>query len=85
MTSKPPGVRVVDAGSADPGFAGVRPIPIDANQIDICKPPDRDSPVYGRVAPFVSKIRDTLIQRREDTSAQTASFVRAQPRPRALS
>ncbi|MEU8213031.1 hypothetical protein AB0B85_27965 [Micromonospora sp. NPDC049044] len=49
-------VRVVTASSANPGLAGVKPIPIDANHGDICKPLSRDSVVYGQVRRFVGAI-----------------------------
>lgn len=51
------GVRVVDEASANPGLAGVRPIPVDADHIDICKPPDRASVVYGQVLRFLVELR----------------------------
>ncbi|GAB3430200.1 NACHT domain-containing protein [Actinophytocola sediminis] len=50
------GLRVVDETSANPGLAGVTPIAVDANHIDICKPADRSSLVYGQVKRFVSKM-----------------------------
>ncbi|MFF5032245.1 alpha/beta hydrolase [Nocardia salmonicida] len=53
-------VRVVDEASANPGIPLVRPIPIDANHIDIGKPAGRSAPMYGRVLRFVSGIRDGL-------------------------
>jgi len=51
------GVHVVDEGSANPGLARVKPIPVDANHIDICKPADRTSVVYGQVRRFIAEIR----------------------------
>ncbi|NSX35558.1 hypothetical protein HTS88_03950 [Pseudarthrobacter oxydans] len=51
------GVRVVDEASANPGLAGVRPIPVDADHVDICKPADRTSVVYGQVLRLLSEIR----------------------------
>ncbi|WP_370961685.1 esterase/lipase family protein [Amycolatopsis sp. cg9] len=53
------GVRVVDASSANPGLAGVRPIPVDDDHIGICKPADRESVVYGQVKLFVTGVRDS--------------------------
>lgn len=50
------GVRVVDETSANPGLAGIRPIPVDANHIDICKPATRAALVYGQVKRFVAGI-----------------------------
>ncbi|SEF37483.1 Tetratricopeptide repeat-containing protein [Amycolatopsis pretoriensis] len=52
------GVQVVDAASANPGLPHVRPIPVDADHIGICKPADRDSLVYGKVKQFVGQILD---------------------------
>lgn len=53
------GVRVVDAGSANPGLAGIRPIPVDANHLDISRPSDRSSVVYGQVKRFLIEVRDS--------------------------
>jgi AAA-like domain/TIR domain len=47
------GVAVVDMISGDPGIPGVRPIPIDANHVDICKFKSKDDPVYKSVLRFV--------------------------------
>ncbi|GAA1022439.1 MULTISPECIES: tetratricopeptide repeat protein [Amycolatopsis] len=46
-------VRVVDEASANPGLPRVRPIPVDADHVGICKPEDRGSLVYGQVKRFV--------------------------------
>ncbi|UKD54661.1 tetratricopeptide repeat protein [Amycolatopsis sp. FU40] len=46
-------VRVVDEASANPGLPRVRPIPVDADHVGICKPADRASLVYGQVKRFV--------------------------------
>lgn len=46
-------VRVVDEASANPGLPRVRPIPVDADHVGICKPEDRDALVYGQVKRFV--------------------------------
>jgi hypothetical protein len=54
------GIHVVDAESANPGLAGVRAIPVEANHIDICKPTDRKSVVYGQVLRFVSSLREEV-------------------------
>ncbi len=37
-TRKTKGFQVVDESSSDPGIAAVRPVPLDADHIDICKP-----------------------------------------------
>jgi hypothetical protein len=52
------GVQVVDASSANPGIPNVRPIPVDANHIDMCKPLNRNSLVYGQVLRFIRNLTD---------------------------
>lgn len=78
------GVQVVDPGSANPGLPGHRPIPVDANHIDICKPTDRCSLVYGQVKRFVTGLRDALARSRDDDatvrSAQAAAALSRQTR-----
>lgn len=54
-------VQVVDQASANPGLPGVRPIPVDADHISICKPTDRDSLVYGQVRRFIADLLSTLV------------------------
>jgi hypothetical protein len=51
------GVRVVDEASSNPGLPGVRPIPVDSDHIDICKPAGRGSVVYGQVKRFIAGIQ----------------------------
>jgi hypothetical protein len=51
------GVWVVDAASANPGLPGIRPIPVDSNHVDICKPANRSSVVYGQVKRFIAGIQ----------------------------
>jgi hypothetical protein len=48
------GVMVVEAMSADPGIPGVRPIPIDADHIGICKPASRETTLYRTVHRFIT-------------------------------
>jgi hypothetical protein len=43
------GFLVVDETSADPGIAGVVPIPMDDDHVSICKPPNKNAHVYKRV------------------------------------
>jgi hypothetical protein len=50
------GMQVVDAGSANPSLPKVQPVAVDANHVDICKPANRDSLVYGRIRNFVADI-----------------------------
>ncbi|SED04793.1 Tetratricopeptide repeat-containing protein [Amycolatopsis tolypomycina] len=54
------GVQVVDAGSADPGLAGVDPIAVDADHLTICKPGRRSELVYGQVRRFLAAIHDIV-------------------------
>lgn len=65
------GVRVVDEASANPGLARVHPIPVDSNHIDICKPVDRDSIVYGQVKHFIEGILHA-VEATEDPRIQCA-------------
>jgi hypothetical protein len=50
------GVTVVDPTSADPGIAGLIPIPIDADHITICKPDSQSHRVYARVNLFIRRL-----------------------------
>ena len=50
------GMRVVDEASANPGIARVRPIAVDADHVDICKPMSRRELVYGQVRRFVTAL-----------------------------
>lgn len=61
-THRVKGLLVVDEASANPGLARVTPIGVDANHIDICKPPDRQSLVYGTVRRFIATVRSSLGQ-----------------------
>jgi pimeloyl-ACP methyl ester carboxylesterase len=47
------GFIVVDDTSADPGLAGVIPVPLDENHVTICKPPSKESLLYKRVRRFI--------------------------------
>lgn len=47
------GVLVVNETTADPGIAGVIPIPLDEDHISIAKPPSRDAQLYKRVNKLV--------------------------------
>jgi pimeloyl-ACP methyl ester carboxylesterase len=44
---------IVTPDSSDPGFVGSRPVPIDANHAEICKPCDKSSDVYMQVREFI--------------------------------
>jgi len=69
---------VVRPDSSDPGITGARPVPIDANHIEICKPKDRSSDVYVHVRAFVERrigLPSLLEEKhgREPTIFQTAN------------
>jgi hypothetical protein len=49
------GILVVNQTSADPGIAGVIPIPMDYDHISICKPESKNSPIYRRVKRFIQE------------------------------
>ncbi len=83
------GVWVVDAASANPGLPGIRPIPVDSNHIDICKPANRDSVMYGQVKRFIAGIQNPVaahpqILDRDRESLQPKSVPRAVSRANLL-
>jgi len=47
------GLRIVDANSADPGIAGVTPVPVDVNHMEIAKPKSKKDVVYRRILNYV--------------------------------
>jgi pimeloyl-ACP methyl ester carboxylesterase len=49
------GLNIVKPDSADPGLPESRPIPIQANHIDICKPYDKDDDIYIQVKGFITQ------------------------------
>jgi hypothetical protein len=55
-TRQTKGIIIVDAVAADPGIAGVTPIPIDASHVDICKPKSRNEIVYLGARDFVCEV-----------------------------
>ena len=55
-TRQTKGIIVVDAVAADPGIAGVIPIPIDASHVDISKPESRGEIVYLGARNFVREV-----------------------------
>jgi len=55
---KTKGVHVVTRESADPGVGGVNPIPIDADHATICKPVDRNAPIYRSILRHLKKFAD---------------------------
>lgn len=50
------GVLVVPKESADPGLAGVVPVPIDRDHVSICKPQSRDDTVYLGVKRHIHRV-----------------------------
>jgi len=55
---KTKGALVVSKESADPGVVGVNPIPVDADHATICKPVDRNAPIYCSVLRHLKKFAD---------------------------
>jgi DNA-directed RNA polymerase subunit F/biotin operon repressor len=55
---KTKGTHVVTKESADPGVGGVNPIPMDADHATICKPVDRNAPIYRSVLRHLKKFAD---------------------------
>jgi len=55
---KTKGTHVVTKESADPGVGGVNPIPMDADHATICKPIDRNAPIYRSVLRHLRKFAD---------------------------
>lgn len=49
------GILVVNETTADPGIAGVTPVPLDEDHISICKPPTRQAQVYRRVKKLIEE------------------------------
>lgn len=47
---------VVNETSADPGVAGVSPLPIEADHIQICKPLTKTSPVFLHTVKLIEKV-----------------------------
>jgi len=57
---KTKGVMIVDSQSADPGLTGVRPMPVEADHISICKLESRDSLVYRSLRRHLQKLGDLV-------------------------
>jgi hypothetical protein len=49
------GILVVDDTTADPGIAGVRPIPVDDDHRSICKPASKQARIYRRVKRLIEE------------------------------
>ncbi len=58
-TFKTKGIMVVAKESANPGVSGVNPIPIDADHVTICKPTNREAPVYISALRKLRKFAET--------------------------
>lgn len=54
-TKKTSKLLIVDPTSSDPGIAGVVPIPVETDHIEICKPTSRASDVYVGCKRFIEK------------------------------
>jgi hypothetical protein len=54
--------KIVTPDSSDPGFAGSRPVPIDADHTEICKPRDRSSEVYLHVCALIKRQIEPLTE-----------------------
>ncbi len=63
------GVMVVDKASADPGIAGVYPIPLPADHLEICRLKSREDYVYKNVKNLVSD----CLENGQDTEQVTES------------
>lgn len=49
------GILVVNETTANPGIAGVRPIPVDEDHVSICKPSSREAQIYRRVKRLIEQ------------------------------
>lgn len=63
---------VVPETSADPGVSGSRPIPIDADHSEICKPLNRDDLVYSSICRRINKLVESLPPSHEHGGILTA-------------
>ncbi|HKE85413.1 MAG TPA: hypothetical protein VKB50_16740 [Vicinamibacterales bacterium] len=54
--SLPKGILVVDQTSAEPHVPGEVAIPLDEDHVSICKPPDRNAPLYKSLKRFVAEV-----------------------------
>lgn len=67
------GAIIVTKESANPGVTGVNPIPVDADHISICKPANRNSPVYLSLVRKLRKFEETcpsIVDRRPEEPFQ---------------
>ena len=68
-TRKTKGLWIVKPDSADPGIAGARAIPLDADHIDICKPQNATAQVHVDLVGFVRNLVDIEIAGGDHPSA----------------
>jgi len=68
---KTSGAQVVSRDSADPGVSGTTPVATDKDHINICKPRDKDDPVY---AGLENHIKITLVSVMDEAVSDIASF-----------
>ena len=76
------GIRVVDDTTANPGIAGVRPIPVDEDHVSICKPASKGHRIYRRVKRLVEEnilSGDTVSQASLDRDKEDAIGPDKQP------
>jgi pimeloyl-ACP methyl ester carboxylesterase len=52
----PKGFLVVDQTSAEPHVPGEVAIPLDEDHVSICKPPDRNAPLYKSLRRFITEV-----------------------------
>ncbi|WP_052182718.1 hypothetical protein [Rhizobium sp. YS-1r] len=72
---KTKGVLVVDAVSSDPGIAGVTPVKIDCNHIELSKPAERSDVRVFRVNRLVKSIVDATNDTRSPTGSDQVQVI----------
>ena len=65
-------IVVVSRESADPGVAKTRPVPVDKDHINICKPPNPEDIVYLGVKRHIQKVVKSVEQRPSATAGLIA-------------
>jgi len=77
-TFKTKAVLVVSKESANPGVSGVNPIPIDADHATICKPVNREAPIYISVLRKLRKFADNCPAASRENGSEVAFIFDAQ-------
>jgi len=62
------GILVVDPDSANPGIEKVKPVAIEKNHIDLCKPESQNSQVYLGVRKFIKECLKTTVRLKDDSN-----------------